>query len=403
MKKRIFSFALALVMIMSVCFSVSAFAADVSLATLKFNNGEFKIMHLCDCQDDYPADTKMLKFIDAALKEYKPDIVVLGGDNSVGTEDMTRETKEKAIEELVNVFVENKTYFTLVFGNHDREQGFENDELLPMYQKYGKGYCLAYDANPALHGTGNHNLPVMSSDGTKVKFNLWMFDTGSHYIDENGTDLGFYDCVREDQIKWYQDKSKALEAVSGAKVPSLAFQHIVVPEVYDALFRETNVDLGVLTPVYDGTRYSFLPKTENVLDGFLFEFPCPSERNHGQFDAMVERGDVMAIFSGHDHINSYTTELDGIKIINTPGSTYHSYGNDIVRGMRMITVKENDTWNFDTEVVTISQFAIDNPDFAEDAGIDTLTGAVMLALGDLLLGLNKLTTAFSSVMTAIFR
>ena len=399
MKKRIFSLALALVMIMSVCFSVSAFAADdVNPAPLKFNIGEFKVMHLCDCQDGYPAIDTMLKFIDAALKEYKPDIVVLGGDNTVGK----KETKALAIEELCNVFVENKTYFTLVFGNHDREQGFENDELLPMYQIYGKGYCLAYDEVPSLHGTATHNLPVMSSDGKKIKFNLWMFDSGSKYIDENGNNLGIYDCVREDQIEWYQAKSKALETLAGGKVPSLAFQHIVVGEVYEALFHESLVDLDVVTPKANGKIYSFFPKTENIQDGFLFEFPCPSEKNHGQFDAMVKGGDVLAVFSGHDHINSYTTELDGVKIINTPGATFDSYGNDIVRGVRMITVKEDNTWDFETEVVTISQFALDNKDFAEDAGIDTFTASLMLTLGDILLALNNLTKGFSSIISLIF-
>ncbi len=394
--KRFISIVLALVLAISAC-AISASAYD--LVPLKFDkNGEFKIMHLCDCQDGYPVIDTMLKFIDAALKEYQPDIVVLGGDNTVGE----KETKAKAVEELCNVFVENETYFTLVFGNHDREQGVENDELLPMYQLYGKGYCLAYDEVPALHGTATHNLPVMSSDGSKVKFNLWMFDSGSHYIDENGNDLGIYDCVREDQIKWYQEKSKALETLAGGKVPSLAFQHIVVGEVYEALFHESAVDLGVLTPKANGKIYSFFPKTENIQEGFLFEFPCPSEKNHGQFDAMVAQKDVLAIFSGHDHLNSYITELDGIKIINTPGATYNSYGNDIVRGARMITVKESDPWNFETELITISQFALDNKDFAEDADIDTATGAVMLFLGDVLLALNEVTKVFSSVITMIF-
>ncbi len=394
--KRFVSIVLALVLAFGAC-AISASAYD--LVPLKFDkNGEFKIMHICDCQDGYPAVDTMLKFIDAALKEYQPDIVVLGGDNTTGP----KETKAQAIEELCKVFVDNETYFTLVFGNHDREQGYENDELLPMYQLYGKGYCLAYDEVPALHGTATHNLPVMSSDGTKVKFNLWMFDSGSHYIDENGKDLGIYDCVREDQIKWYQEESKALEALAGGKVPSLAFQHIVVGEVYDALFHESLVELGVLTPKANGKIYSFFPRTENIQEGFLFEFPCPSEKNHGQFNAMVERGDVLGIFSGHDHINTYTTELDGIKIINTPGATFDAYGNDITRGVRMITVKENDPWNFETEVVTASQFALDNKDFAEDAGIDTFTAGLMLVLGDILLALNEVTKGFSSIISMIF-
>ena len=393
--KRFVSIVLALVLVFSAC-AISASAYD--LVPLKFDkNGEFKIMHICDCQDEFPAIETMLKFIDAALDEYQPDIVVLGGDNTTGP----KETKEQAIEELCNVFVANETYFTLVFGNHDREQGVENDELLPMYQKYGKGYCLAIDEVPSLHGTGTHNLPVMSSDLTKIKFNLWMFDSGSHYIDEEGNDLG-YDCVRKDQIEWYKNKSMALEKLTGDKVPSMAFQHIVVGEVYEALFHESIVDLGAATPkANNGKIYSFFPKTENIQDGFLFEFPCPSEFNEGQFDAMVERGDVLAIYSGHDHINSYTTEVDGIKIINTPGVTYSSYGNEIVRGVRMITVKESDPTNYETEVVTVSQFALDNADFASDAGIDTFTAGLMLFLGDVLLALNDFTKVFSSAISMI--
>lgn len=398
--KRFISIVLALMLVVGAC-AVSASAAIDSV--LKFDeNGEFKIMHLCDCQDHYPAIETMLKFIDAALKEYQPDIVVLGGDNTVGPDNMTEEMKRNAVEELCNVFVANEQYFTLVFGNHDREQGFENDELLPMYQQYGGEYCLAVDEVPALHGTGTHNLPVMSSDGTKIKFNLWMFDSGSHYIDENGEDLGFYDCVREDQIKWYQEESDKLATLAGGKVPSMAFQHIVVGDVYDALFHEAPFELGVLTyKTNNGKVYSPFPKTENILEGFLFEFPCPSEKNEGQFEAMVAQKDVLAIFSGHDHINSYTTELDGIKIINTPGATYNSYGNEITRGMRMITVKESDPWNFETEVVTVSQFALDNKDFAEDADIDTFTAGLMIFLGDVLLALNEVTKIFSSVITMI--
>ena len=38
-------------------------------------------------------------------------------------------------------------------------------------------YCLAYDADPEIYGMGTHNLPVMSSDGKKVAYNIWMFDS----------------------------------------------------------------------------------------------------------------------------------------------------------------------------------------------------------------------------------
>lgn len=389
MKKRIFSAVLALVMIFSAfAVSASAFSGE---SILRFDeDGEFTIMHLTDCQDVYPANETMLKFIDASLKEYQPDLVILGGDNVVAEE------KEAAIAELVSVFVANKTYFTLVFGNHDHQQGVTNDAQLEMYQKYGGEYCLAYDYDPDLHGTATHALPILGSNSNETKFMLYMFDSGSYVSDENGDDLG-YDCVREDQIEWYKTTSKDLETAAGKKVPALAFQHIVVGDVYDALFRETTVDLGALTPSYNGKRYSFLPKTENIEEGFLFEFPCPGYYNYGQFDAMVERGDVLAIFSGHDHTNTYETELDGIKIINTGGVTYHSYGNEMTRGMRIITINEDNLWNFESEMVTVNGFALEDSGFASDAGISRFTASLYTVLGDIIIALGKFSGVFSKL------
>lgn len=389
MKKRIISAALALVLIIGACFSVSAAEAQ---SPLKFDeNGEFKIMHLCDCQDGYPADTRMLKFIDSSIKTYQPDIVVLGGDNVVADHDY----KEAGIAELVKIFVDNKTYFTLVFGNHDHQQGYTDDEQLAMYQKYGGEYCLAYDAVPELTGTATHALPVLGSKSGKTEFMLYMFDSNQYVSVYDFEDE--YDCVHEDQIEWYKNTSKAVEAQEGKKIPALAFQHIVVGEVYDALFFESAVDLGVLTPKFNGKIYSFLPKTDNFT-GFLFEFPCPGYYNHGQFDAMVERGDVLGIFSGHDHINTYETELDGIKIINTGGSTFNSYGNDMTRGVRMITVKENDTWNFESEMVSISGYALENEEFANDAGIVAFGAIISEAFGELLLALGKFSGIFAGIL-----
>jgi len=402
MKKRIFSFALALVMIFGIM-SVAGAAAETK--NLRFDeNGEFKIMHIADCQDGYPANETMLMFIDAALKEYQPDLVVLGGDNSVGPDDMKEDDKKAAIEELTEVFVSNKTYFTLVFGNHDHQQGFTDDQQLVWYQQYGGEYCLAYDEDPSLAGTATHALPVLGSKSDETKFMLYMFDSNDYVRDENGKELGLgYDCVNEDQIEWYKAKSRAAEEANGKKkVPSMAFQHIVVGEVYDALFHETSISLGdVVTPSYNGKRYSFFPKLENIEEGFIFEFPCPGYYNYGQFDAMVERGDILAVFSGHDHINNYTTEVDGIKIINTAGATYNSYGNEFTRGVRMITLSEDDTWNFKTESVTVNQFAIDNPDFAEAAGINTFVAKLTVGFGDFLLALTRFCGIFSKLISMV--
>lgn len=383
MKKIIVSIMLVVVMLVA---SVIPAAAAKKDTKLQFGeNGEFKVLHLCDCQDGFPAQERMFTYINYMLDNYKPDLVVLGGDNTVGEE----ETKEQAIEELVAPFVEHETYFTLVFGNHDHQQGVEKEELLEMYQKYGGKYCLAYDADPEIAGVANHNLPIYSSDGEKIKFNLWLIDSNHYITDENGNEIG-YDSVREDQIEWYKDTYAKLEKEAGEKVYSLAFQHIVPGEVYDVMFPEVKKPLSPFTETYNnGKHYNIIAPDTSAFTGFLFEAPCPGVFNYGQVDAMVETGDVLSILFGHDHINAYEIEYEGIKLINTPGVTYNSYGNEFVRGSRLITIKEDAPDTFESEVITVNEVAYEDEEFGEAMGISKLKAGFWIVLGDILLGLAK--------------
>ena len=382
MKKVVTLILVCVILLVSI---IPASAAEKTKKLQFDKDGEFKVLHICDCQDGFPAQEKMFIYINYMLETYKPDLVVLGGDNSVGPE----ETKEKAIEELVAPFVEHETYFTLVFGNHDHQQGVEKEELLEMYQKYGGKYCLAYDADPDLTGVANHNLPIYSSDGDKIKFNLWLIDSLNYATDENGDEIG-YDSVREDQIEWYKDTYKKLEKEAGEKVYSLAFQHIIPGEVYDVMFPEVKKPLSPLTETYNnGKHYPiFLPDT-SAFTGHLFENPSPGIYNYGQVDAMLETGDVLSILVGHDHICTYEIDYKGIMFINTPGVTFNSYGNEFTRGSRLITIKEDATDTFESEVITVNEVAYEDEDFREAMDISKFKAGFWILLGDILLGLSK--------------
>lgn len=367
--------------------SFSSFAADES-SVLRFNeNGEFKVLHLCDGQDDFPAEEKMMTYINYMLELYEPDLVVLGGDNSIGL----KETKEQEVAELVAPFVEHEVYFTLVFGNHDDEQGVNKEQLLSYFQEYGGEYCLAYDAVPELHGTANHNLPVLASDSDEIKFNFWLLDTGTYVYDESDPEkrLG-YDAVREDQIEWYKQTSKALEESQGKKVPSLVFQHMVVGEVYEAMFPSVPFKIPTLIESYNGKNYPIIAPDTSSFKGHLFEAPSPGYYNHGEFDAMTERGDVLGIYCGHDHINTYELEYNGIIIGNTPGVTCHSYGNEFTRGSRLFVINEDDTSTFTSKVITYNELALENDDFAAEAGIGKAEAGFWIFLSNLLLFLKNI-------------
>ena len=346
--KKIISILLVVSMLFSL--SVTVFAAGTEENVLRFRkNGTFKILVLADVQDVYPIDDAMVAFINEALDYAKPDLVVFDGDNIV-TEDV------RAYEQLLYPLVSRNVPFTFVFGNHDVErENFTAEQQLAEYQKYPG--CLAFDADPALHGCANHNLLIYSSKGNDIAFNLWMFDSGTSLHDENGEWLG-YDWVRADQIEWYNNTRDAITEANGGKlVYSIAFQHIIPKEAVEVLFYESDVSLGELTYNFnDGGVYSFVPKIDKF-DGYIFEKSCCGNGSDGQWDAMKAGGDVLALVVGHDHVNSFVADINGIDLVQTPGATYHSYYNKMLQGARIIELDEGDLDSYYTYELTSSFLA----------------------------------------------
>ncbi len=345
--KKVISVVLAVTMLFSLV--TMSFAGYKEEAKLQFNaNGKFKILCLADVQDDYPMEPDVLQFIAEALDFTAPDLVVFVGDNIVG-EDI------RAIGEMVAPLVERNVPFTFVFGNHDDEGGLVKEDQLAEYQKFPG--CLAYDADPDLYGCATHNLPILSSDGSKVAFNIWCFDSGGSYRDENGTWLG-YDWVREDQIEWYNATREDLAAENGGEVvPALAFQHIIPQEPVSMIFYEGSIALGEATINFsDGTVHTPIPDITKY-DGLILEKSCPSYGNDGQWDAMVAGGDVLGLVVGHDHQNNFVADCGGVDLIQTPGCTYNSYYSNMYQGARVIELNEADLTTYETYNVTSNALA----------------------------------------------
>lgn len=304
-------------------------------------NGEFQIMIFADIQDNEDVEESTLQLMRETLDKYTPDMVVYLGDNTVA---VSKEASQQAVASIVAPCKERNIPFAFVFGNHDPEREASSEELLSYYQEHG---TLTYDADPDLYGCGNSNLTVLSSDGTKTAFNLWFFDSGSANPDK---ETGGYDYVREDQIEWYkQTAAKLKEENGGETVPSLLFQHIIMPEVYETLYPKLPFTAGKDFTV-KGTTYFPVPFF-NRHSGIILE-PCsPPYVTVGQFDAILETGDVIATFHGHDHVNDFKTDCYGIDVINVPTVGCSAYSDAISRGVGLITLNESDLWDYEYEMI----------------------------------------------------
>ncbi len=353
--KKVLSIILAVIMILSCVVFASAKNND----DLQFgSDGKFKILILADIQSGYPVGEALKAYIAEAIDASNPNLVVFLGDNIMGSEDGTVESYWKGYDEVFPILESKGVPFTFVFGNHDDESAptVTKEEMLKKYQSY-EG-CLAYDADPALHGCATHNLPILSSDGKKVAYNLWFFDSGDYIYNEDGSRNG-YDCVRKDQIEWYKSVSERLQAANGGEVvPSLAFEHIIPQEAAQKVMFSLPFQLGELTKNFtDGTSATYLPNYF-AFSGILSEAPCPSPDNDGQWDAFVERRDVKACFFGHDHVNNFSVNVDGVDAVSVPGTTFKSYQSFTDQGSMVITLDESDLSTYSTKILYTSDLAV---------------------------------------------
>lgn len=358
--KKIISLVLSII-ILAGCFTISGYAANKGEEnTLRFNkDGKFTILNLSDIQDCYPIKTLSKKYIEDTVDMVKPDLIILTGDNISGYDIPEEKDAELAIREFMDIFEERNIKVAAVFGNHDDEETKSTKEhQLSVYETYDcyigeKGFCIK-------DRVGTYNLPVMKSDNSGYGFNLWMIDSGT-YNTEN--EYGGYACVYKKQIEWYKETAEKLKKENGGKVvPSINFQHIIVPEIYDALKQVKILRPGCIirkkNPLSDKTKIYVLPEGAK---GQLREYPCPPYYNNGQYDAMLETGDVLATVSGHDHENTFEIDYKGIKIINTPTVGFNAY-NDINVGSRVFVLDENDPENFETYCLSYSDVYPDMDD-----------------------------------------
>lgn len=318
---------------------------NVTDKTIKFNSdGKLKILQIADTHLEFDKNFDASIWVIAeACDVEKPDLVVLTGDNVKPYED-PEETK-KLINALMNIFDSRNIPVAVTFGNHDSEAGpMTREEIMDYYNTFS--CTISVDNILNFKNCATFNIPVLASDSEEVKFNVWVFDSGDYDEDQPR----HYDRVRTEQIEWYKETSAKLKAENGGQnVNSVVFQHIIVPEVYDALKKVNFWQPFAVEHIYnEGEYYMFDPDVVNY--GMLNEKPCPGYYNDGQFDTLVETGDVLAMFTGHDHTNAFGVRHKNIDIYTSPSTRYKGLAYTTQYGYRVVEIDENDTSTYVTRV-----------------------------------------------------
>lgn len=322
-------------------------------ADLRFSaDGKFRIMQIADTQDTQITSKDTIAFLERALDTACPDLVVFTGDQFKGygvsllLGDREQNYK-KAIENIISPLAKRNIPFAFVFGNHDDQAfGISKEKQLELYQKFEN--CLAVAGDTTLPGLCNQYLNIRSADGEKILFNLYLLDSLSTTLD------GKCASVSEAQINWYRTVRDALRQETGDYVPSILFQHIPVPEMWEVLKEVPKSH----KPHAQGFREhygKYYDIDERYLQkgncDFLLETPATPAENSGEFSAVSEKGDTLAMFFGHDHNNSFVCKYKNMLLGYTQGCGFNVYGPRLNRGVRLIDLDAQNPREFQTHTL----------------------------------------------------
>ena len=243
----------------------------------KQKDKDFVILNLADIQicdlENYNHDTRIIhKQIDYLVKETKPDLITLTGDQTWSNENLY------SIKAIVSWMEGYKIPWAPIFGNHDcGNEGHtpvaSQEYICDLYE--GAKYCL-FDRGPTNIGSlGNYVINVMEDN--HIFKTLYMVDAG---INKQ---------IYQSQIDYFDWNLQGIIASNSGQKPSgMAFMHIPVNEFYDAYYSYMNNEPGVIC---QGEIYHYYQLGGQETDGF--------------FDFCLE-SNIDNIIAGHQHGNSFS-------------------------------------------------------------------------------------------------
>ncbi|GAA5908254.1 uncharacterized protein JCM6883_004327 [Sporobolomyces salmoneus] len=206
---------------------------------LRFSsNGNFTILQVADlhfsvgpgeCRDLDPlreeecrekgADVYSLEWLETALDEVKPDLVVLTGDQLNGQE--TSWDARSVILKWSPLLYERQIPWTTVFGNHDEQTtDLDHEKQMDLMRKLP--YFIGQSGPSNVDGTGNYRRSIRAPEEDTVLFNLYFLD--SHAEAPSKIKIPFvspgYDYLKPNQINWFRGQSAQVKPIMRPYSPS---------------------------------------------------------------------------------------------------------------------------------------------------------------------------------------
>ncbi|KAI5924185.1 Metallo-dependent phosphatase-like protein [Camillea tinctor] len=311
-------------------------------------------------------DINSVKVINQVLDKESPELVVLNGDLITG-ENGFLENSTVYLDQIVQPLVDRQLTWASTYGNHDYDFNISGEAILARERQYVQSRTtkMVYGQHA---GTSNYYLPVYNSSactygGCTPLLLLWFFDSRGGFLyqqkDAEGQRVGQPNWVDTSVVDWFVQSSAQLTETYNKVIPSLAFVHI--PTFASYAFQREGVDPRLEPGVNDDEPLA--PQAQGWCADGTNDGSCEYGGQDVPFmEAISGVPGVIALFSGHDHGDTWCTKWDSrlpnmtfapehkVNLCFGQHSGYGGYGN-WERGSRQVLVTkegltrlEVDTW-----------------------------------------------------------
>ena len=270
-------------------------------------------LHLCD---DMELINKTLALLARHVEAEKPDLILFTGDVVLTDHQQVDCIQFGRFMEKMGI------YWAYVFGNHEARAEKEYHKYLMLKNLTSFPHCLSKFGDPSLFGYGNFFINILSSEKT-IQQSIVMLDSGrntspTHNVENDApAELKCYDFLKKGQIEWYKNNILQLEKEYG-KFKSIMMMHIALCEYQEVMSLDENG--------------SYVPTGKaDILYGGMYESIGCSDFNSGMFKAIKELGSTQAVVVGHDHVNDFCAEYEGVRLVYAQCGGYNTYVCDSMR------------------------------------------------------------------------
>lgn len=283
-----------------------AFAAQ-DIPSIEVGDDGFTILQLTDLHYHLPHMTNETDGIVRKLvEENDPDMIVITGDSVYGP---TNVMYTKHVRELMDSF---QIPWAIVYGNHDDEGKADKYRMGAVYES--SKYCV-YENGPCnIGGTGNYAVNL-TKDGEPF-YSLIMMDSNRETQYNGNKEYGSF---TPSQVSWYAWLQQGL--IDNGYDKSMMFFHIPFPEYLAAY--EYWEQSGFDPAIGSGS------KNEDV---------CSATYNPGMFNKILEKGATTHVFVGHDHVNDFSVNYQGVTLSYGVKSSRQFYFDEEMIGGTVIKI-----------------------------------------------------------------